>query len=265
MKNHSRGGNHSLGICSFQSWHCVRIMPLMKMRILQVRSRTYYDMSTTKYFWYDILASWAFWSKPLSSRGDNSALTCAMFLIDSAQIPKRRVDRVSGSFYEDGVQLMISVVQKFPPKDPCKMHLSLESSYSICLAWGCDKQGRTCNASIDSPCYRSMHLSPFLKPKVIYWFFSPCLVFVQKLLSSRPFPKQQDGSVTVFKWRRQVSVWGFVDWCLPPSSKMTNNSLSLSLETNGMWWPESGITWLAWIGIRAFSGGVLAEEGEGLC
>lgn len=48
-------------------------------------------------FWYDVLANWAFWRRPLSSRGDNSALTRAEFLMDLARMPNRRVDNVSAS------------------------------------------------------------------------------------------------------------------------------------------------------------------------
>lgn len=49
------------------------------------------------YCWYLVLAAWAFARRPLSSRGESSALTRAVFLIDFARIPKRSVDSVSAS------------------------------------------------------------------------------------------------------------------------------------------------------------------------
>lgn len=58
-----------------------------------------------------------FLSSALSSAGDISALTRALFLIDLARIPNRRVESVSASLYEAGEQLMIKVVREFPPSD----------------------------------------------------------------------------------------------------------------------------------------------------
>lgn len=86
------------------------------------------------YFWYDVLANCAFCRRPLSSSGDNSALTRAEFLIDLARIPKRRVDSVSASLYDEGEQLMMRVVREFPPNDSCKIRVSFESRYGMCLA-----------------------------------------------------------------------------------------------------------------------------------
>ena len=87
------------------------------------------------YFWYDVLASWAFWSNPLSSSGESSALTRAVFLIDFARMPKRSVESVSDSLYDEGEQLIIRVVREFPPKDSCRIRVSLESRYGICFAY----------------------------------------------------------------------------------------------------------------------------------
>ena len=53
--------------------------------------------SAAMYFWYDELAAFALESRFLSSSGESSALTRAVFLMDFARIPKRRVDRVSAS------------------------------------------------------------------------------------------------------------------------------------------------------------------------
>ena len=70
----------------------------------------------------------------MSSNGESSALTRAVFLIDFARMPKRSVESVSDSLYDEGEQLMIKVVREFPPKDSCRIRVSLESRYGICLA-----------------------------------------------------------------------------------------------------------------------------------
>lgn len=64
---------------------------------------------------------------PLSSVAESSALMRAVFLIDLARMPKRNVPRVSDSLYDDGEQLMMRVVREFPPRDSCKIRVSLES------------------------------------------------------------------------------------------------------------------------------------------
>lgn len=79
------------------------------------------------YFWYVELAAFAFASRALSSSGDSSALTRAVFLIDLARIPKRRVDCVSDSLYAEGEQLIIRVVRELPPSDSCRIRVNLES------------------------------------------------------------------------------------------------------------------------------------------
>lgn len=71
----------------------------------------------------------------MSSNGESSALTRAVFLIDFARIPKRSVESVSDSLYDEGEQLMIRVVREFPPKDSCRIRVSLESRYGICFAY----------------------------------------------------------------------------------------------------------------------------------
>ena len=90
--------------------------------------------SAAMYFWYVAFAAVAFARRPLSSRGESSVLTRALFLIDLARIPKRSVDSVSASLYDDGEQLMISVVRELPPRDSCRIRVSLESRYGTCLA-----------------------------------------------------------------------------------------------------------------------------------
>lgn len=71
----------------------------------------------------------------MSSSGESSALTRAVFLIDLARIPKRSVESVSDSLYDEGEQLMIRVVREFPPKDSCRILVNLESRYGICFAY----------------------------------------------------------------------------------------------------------------------------------
>jgi len=53
--------------------------------------------SAAMYFWKEELAELALWSNALSSSGESSAFTRALFLIDLARIPKRSVDSVSCS------------------------------------------------------------------------------------------------------------------------------------------------------------------------
>ena len=79
------------------------------------------------YFWYDVFAAWAFTNRPFNSIGESSTLTRAVFLILFARIPNRRVESVSASLYEDGEQLMISVVLELPPRDSCNIRVSFES------------------------------------------------------------------------------------------------------------------------------------------
>ena len=79
------------------------------------------------YFWYVELAAFAFARSALSSSGDSSALTRAVFLMDLARIPKRRVDSVSASLYAEGEQLIMRVVRELPPSDSCRIRVSLES------------------------------------------------------------------------------------------------------------------------------------------
>jgi len=50
-------------------------------------------------------------------------------------MPKRRVESVSDSLYDDGEQLMINVVRELPPSDSWRIRVNLESRYGICLAW----------------------------------------------------------------------------------------------------------------------------------
>ncbi len=96
------------------------------------------------YFWYDELAALAFARRALSSRGESSALTRAAFLMDFARMPKRRVERVSASLYDDGEQLMMSVVRELPPRDSCRIRVSLESRYGMCFAL----RGASCQTHI---------------------------------------------------------------------------------------------------------------------
>ena len=49
-------------------------------------------------------------------------------------MPKRRVESVSDSLYDDGEQLMINVVRELPPSDSWRIRVNLESRYGICLA-----------------------------------------------------------------------------------------------------------------------------------
>lgn len=72
-----------------------------------------------------------FFSSALSSAGDISTLTRALFLIDLARIPNRRVDSVSDSLYDAGEQLMMSVVREFPPSDSDSYQLCTISRYSL--------------------------------------------------------------------------------------------------------------------------------------
>jgi hypothetical protein len=53
--------------------------------------------SDSMYVLYFVLARFALDNIPLSSAGESSALTRAVFLMDLARIPNRRVERVSGS------------------------------------------------------------------------------------------------------------------------------------------------------------------------
>lgn len=82
-----------------------------------------------------VFASCALERSPLSSSGESSWLTRAVFLIDFARIPNRRVDKVSASLYAEGEQLMIRVVRELPPSDSCRIRVSFESRYGICFAW----------------------------------------------------------------------------------------------------------------------------------
>lgn len=44
-----------------------------------------------------------------------------------ARAPKRNVEMDSASLYDEGEELMISVVRELPPKDSCKIRVNLES------------------------------------------------------------------------------------------------------------------------------------------
>ena len=68
----------------------------------------------------------------LSSAALSSWLIWALFSIFFALMPKRRVERVSVSLYEDGEQLMTRVVLEFPPKLSWSNLVSFESRYGTC-------------------------------------------------------------------------------------------------------------------------------------
>ncbi|OMH85159.1 hypothetical protein AX774_g1302 [Zancudomyces culisetae] len=67
-----------------------------------------------------------------NSSGPNSAFTIALFVILLARVPNRSVLTVSAALYDDGEQLIISVVLLFPPNDSCNIRVSLLSRYGIC-------------------------------------------------------------------------------------------------------------------------------------
>ena len=90
--------------------------------------------SAAMYFWYCVFAALALESRCLSSAGESSWLTRALFLIDFARIPNRRVESVSASLYAEGEQLMMSVVLELPPSDSWRIRVSFESRYGMCLA-----------------------------------------------------------------------------------------------------------------------------------
>jgi hypothetical protein len=101
------------------------------------------------YFWKPELAVFAFWRRALSSKGESSALTRALFLMLFARMPKRSVESVSASLYDDGEQLMTSVVRELPPSDSCRMRVSFESRYGMCFA--CARRQRCARARACAP------------------------------------------------------------------------------------------------------------------
>lgn len=107
------------GLSELAHWACSTCPPVRQMANSASRA--------AMYFWYDVLAALAFASRPLSSSGESSWLTRALFLMDLARIPKRSVPSVSASLYEDGEQLMMRVVLELPPNDSCRIRVSFES------------------------------------------------------------------------------------------------------------------------------------------
>jgi len=93
--------------------------------------------SAAMYASKEALVDCAFLSSALSSAGDISTLTRAVFLIDLARIPNLNVDKVSGSLKDEGEQLIISVVRELPPSDSWRMRVNLESRYGMCVDY-CD-------------------------------------------------------------------------------------------------------------------------------
>jgi len=85
------------------------------------------------YALYFVLVIFALESSPLSSVGESSALTRAVFLIDLARIPKRRVERVSGrckmteTVNDEGGSRVTT--ERFL-KDTCKFRVTI----GICLS-----------------------------------------------------------------------------------------------------------------------------------
>ena len=63
----------------------------------------------------------------------SSSLTATTFLMVLARRPKSRVDFVSASLKDAGDAQMTMVVLELPPSDSCRILVSFESRYGMCV------------------------------------------------------------------------------------------------------------------------------------
>lgn len=75
--------------------------------------------------------SFSFSNRLFHSSAVSSSLTLTTFLTVLARLPNSSVDLVSDSLKLAGEQQMTMVVRALPPRDSCRIRVSLESRYGM--------------------------------------------------------------------------------------------------------------------------------------
>ena len=87
------------------------------------------------YFKY--VYGWVFYKseRPVKRVGGGSRVVDEGLLNGTDRCPKSSVDLVSDSLYEAGDEQMTMTVRAFPPRDSCKILVSLLSRYGMCFCY----------------------------------------------------------------------------------------------------------------------------------